>query len=110
MVEAVRQGIGAGLLLCPLAEPLPELTRLAEPSPAMKHADLDPDPSRPAPGRADRAFTQFLFDALSSDPRLATEPPAIAGSPTRIPGLPTDGPAHNNAPMTRNALFTDGFG
>ncbi|HMC16879.1 MAG TPA: LysR family transcriptional regulator [Albitalea sp.] len=71
MVEAVRQGLGAGLLLCPLADPLPELTRLAEPSAAMNtqiwiltHPDL-------RQVARIRAFTQFLFDALSNDPRLA---------------------------------------
>jgi len=71
MVEAVRQGLGAGLLLCPLADPLPELVRLAEPAPAMNtqvwiltHPDL-------RQVARIRAFTQFLFDALSKDTRLA---------------------------------------
>lgn len=71
MVEAVAQGAGVGLLLCPLADPRPELVQLAPPEPALDtaiwiltHPDLR-DVARI------RAFTSFLFDALSQDPRLA---------------------------------------
>ncbi|MCM5678671.1 LysR family transcriptional regulator [Schlegelella sp. S2-27] len=70
MVEAVAQGFGVGLLLCPLADARPELTALAPPSPSLDtqlwvltHPDLR------QVARV-RAFAQFLFDALSSDPRL----------------------------------------
>jgi DNA-binding transcriptional LysR family regulator len=70
MVEAVRGGAGAGLLLCPLAEGDERLVRLAPPNPALDtpiwiltHPDLRQVARM-------RAFTQALFDALSSDPRL----------------------------------------
>lgn len=71
MVEAVRRGIGAGMLLCPLADPHRELVQLAPPDPALDtqvwiltHPDL-------RQVARIRAFTQHLFDALSTDPRLA---------------------------------------
>ncbi len=71
MVDAVQSGIGVGLLLCPLADARPELVQLAPPEPALNtriwiltHPDLK------QVARI-RAFTQFLFDALSQDPRLA---------------------------------------
>lgn len=70
MVEAVAQGLGVGLLLCPLADARPELTALAPPSPSLDtqlwvltHPDLR------QVARV-RAFAQFLVDALSSDSRL----------------------------------------
>ena len=73
MVQAVRHGVGAAMLLCPLAEMHDELVPLAPPS-----AQLDtqlwilthPDLRQVA---RIRAFSQFMFDALSSDPRLAHE-------------------------------------
>jgi DNA-binding transcriptional LysR family regulator len=71
MVEAVAGGIGAGLLLCPLADRRPELVRLQPPDPKLDtqvwiltHPDLK------QVARI-RAFTQFMFDGLSSHPQLA---------------------------------------
>jgi DNA-binding transcriptional LysR family regulator len=70
MVQAVRRGVGAGMLLCPLAEGDPGLVRLAPPDPALDtpiwiltHPDLRQVARM-------RAFTQALFEALSTDPRL----------------------------------------
>lgn len=70
MVDAVASGIGAGMLLCPLGDARPELVRLEAPDPAfdtqvwiLTHPDL-------RQVARIRAFTQFLFDALSTDPRL----------------------------------------
>jgi DNA-binding transcriptional LysR family regulator len=70
MADAVEHGLGVGLLLCPLAALRPELVQLAEPEPALDtqiwiltHPDLRQVARM-------RAFTQFLFDALRSDPRL----------------------------------------
>ena len=70
MVQAVRRGVGAGLLLCPLAEGDPALVRLAPPDPALDtpvwiltHPDLRQVARM-------RAFTQALVEALSADPRL----------------------------------------
>jgi DNA-binding transcriptional LysR family regulator len=71
MVDAVAHGLGAGLLLCPLADVRSELVRLAPPDPALDtqvwiltHPDLR------QVARV-RAFTQFVFDTLSGDVRLA---------------------------------------
>lgn len=71
MLEAVRHGAGVGMLLCPLADACDELKQLAAPDPRLDtqvwiltHPDLK------QVARI-RAFTQFLFDALSRDPRLA---------------------------------------
>jgi DNA-binding transcriptional LysR family regulator len=71
MVEAVAAGVGAGLLLCPLADRRPELVRLQPPDPKLDtqvwiltHPDLK------QVARI-RAFTQFLFEGLSSHPDLA---------------------------------------
>lgn len=70
MVEAVARGLGAGMLLCPLAQARPELVPLAEPDPALdtqiwvlSHPDLR------QVARV-RAFAAFLHDALRADPRL----------------------------------------
>lgn len=83
MVDAVQGGVGVGLLLCPLADARPELVRLAPPDPQLDtriwiltHPDLK------QVARI-RAFTQFLFDALSQDPRLAHR---VAGpDPATVP-------------------------
>jgi len=71
MVDAVAHGVGAGLLLCPLADARSELVRLAPPDPALDtqvwiltHPDLRQVARM-------RVFTQFVFDALSVDVRLA---------------------------------------
>jgi DNA-binding transcriptional LysR family regulator len=71
MVDAVRHGAGVGMLLCPLADACDELVQLAPPDPRhdtqiwiLTHPDLK------QVARI-RAFTQFMFDALSRDPRLA---------------------------------------
>ena len=71
MVDAVVHGLGVGLLLCPLADARSELVRLAPPDPALDtqvwiltHPDLRQVARM-------RAFTQFVFDALSVDVRLA---------------------------------------
>jgi DNA-binding transcriptional LysR family regulator len=70
MVDAVRHGAGIGLLLCPLADSRAELVRMAEPDAALDtsvwiltHPDLKQVARM-------RAFTRFMFDALSTDPRL----------------------------------------
>lgn len=70
MLECVRQGLGAGLLLCPLADAQAELVRLAEPSPALDtdiwvltHRDL-------RHVARIKALTDFLYRHLSMDPRL----------------------------------------
>lgn len=71
MVDAVAAGIGAGMLLCPLADARGDLVQLQPPD-----AQLDtqvwilthPDLRQVA---RIRAFTQFLFESLSADPRLA---------------------------------------
>ena len=71
MVDAVAHGLGVGMLLCPLADARSELVRLAPPDPAfttqvwiLTHPDL-------RQVARIRAFTQFVFDALSVDVRLA---------------------------------------
>jgi DNA-binding transcriptional LysR family regulator len=71
MVEAVCQGVGAGMLLCPLADARPELVRLAPPDPALdtqvwvlSHPDLR------QVARV-RALTAFLCEALGASPLLA---------------------------------------
>ena len=70
MVDAVESGLGVGMLLCPLANARAGLAQLLEPPPELNtqlwiltHPDLR------QVARV-RAFTQFLFDALSADPRL----------------------------------------
>lgn len=72
MVQAAEHGIGAAMLLCPLADARPELVRLAEPEAALDtqvwiltHPDL-------RQVARIRAFSQFLFDTLAADPRLAS--------------------------------------
>lgn len=70
MVQAVEHGIGAAMLLCPLADAKADLVRLAEPESALDtqiwiltHPDL-------RQVARIRAFSQFMFDALTADPRL----------------------------------------
>ena len=71
MVEAVRSGIGAGLLLCALADAHAELVQLASPAPELDtRIWILTHPELRQVARI-RAFTQFLFDALREDPRLA---------------------------------------
>jgi DNA-binding transcriptional LysR family regulator len=71
MVDAVVHGAGAGMLLCPLADTQSTLVQLAPPS-AQLNTQIwiltHPDLKQVA---RIRTFTQFLFDALSNDPRLA---------------------------------------
>jgi DNA-binding transcriptional LysR family regulator len=73
MVQAVEHGIGAAMLLCPLADAKADLVRLAEPETALDtqvwiltHPDL-------RQVARIRAFSQFMFDALTADPRLVHE-------------------------------------
>jgi DNA-binding transcriptional LysR family regulator len=70
MADAVARGLGAAMLLCPLGDARLDLRRLAEPDPLLNtqiwiltHPDLR------QVARV-RAFSQFMFDALSSDPGL----------------------------------------
>ncbi len=70
MVQAVEHGIGAAMLLCPLADARPGLVRLAEPDPALDtqvwiltHPDL-------RQVARIRAFSLFMYEALRADPRL----------------------------------------
>ena len=71
MGEAVRAGFGVGWLLCPLGDAMPDLVRLREPT-----SDLDtqvwvlthPDLKRVA---RIKALTDFLYERLSTDSRLA---------------------------------------
>lgn len=79
MVDCVRQGMGAGMLLCPMAERHDELVRLADPLPefdtqiwVLTHPDL----KRVA---RIKALTDFLYEKLSMDPRLAPNTPRAAG-------------------------------
>lgn len=70
MADAVEHGLGVGLLLCPLADARTELVRL-QPPPRELDTQIwiltHPDLRQVA---RMRAFTQFLFDALSADARL----------------------------------------
>jgi DNA-binding transcriptional LysR family regulator len=71
MVEGVRSGIGAGLLLCALADAHAGLVQLAPPPPELDtRIWILTHPELRQVARI-RAFTQFLFDALREDPRLA---------------------------------------
>lgn len=70
MLECVRQGMGVGLLLCPLAEAHAELERLAEPEPALDtQVWLLSHPDLRKVARI-RALSDFLYQRLSEDPRL----------------------------------------
>jgi DNA-binding transcriptional LysR family regulator len=70
MLHAVRRGVGAAMLLCPLADRHDELVQLQPPPPALDtqlwiltHPDLR------QVARV-RAFTQFMVERLTADPRL----------------------------------------
>ena len=70
MVDAVRAGFGAGMLICALAERHKDLKRLAPPDPALDtevwvltHADL-------RQVRRIRTLTAFLYEALSEHPAM----------------------------------------
>lgn len=71
MLLAVRHGVGAAMLLCPLADLHDDLVQL-QPPPAGLDTQLwiltHPDLRQVA---RIRAFSQFMFDRLSNDPRLA---------------------------------------
>ncbi|CAG9184656.1 HTH-type transcriptional regulator HdfR [Cupriavidus laharis] len=81
MAEAVRQGMGAGMLLCLLADPDRDMVRLAPPDPALDtplwiltHPDLR--------GSARvRAFSDFLLAKLQASPWLL--PPPRQAAPAR---------------------------
>ncbi|MCW3481557.1 LysR family transcriptional regulator [Neisseriaceae bacterium JH1-16] len=74
MVDAVRHGLGVGMLLCLLAEADPPLVRLAEPDPALDTPLwllTHPDLKRVA---RIRAFCDFLQERLSEEPLLGKAP------------------------------------
>jgi DNA-binding transcriptional LysR family regulator len=73
MVDAVKHGAGAAMLLCPLADGDKDLVRLAPPDAEMDtqvwvltHPDLR-NVARV------RAISEFLYERLSRDPRLVHE-------------------------------------
>jgi DNA-binding transcriptional LysR family regulator len=71
IVDAVAHGVGAGILLCPLAEPRKELVRLAPPDPSLDSQTwLLTHPSLRNVARI-RVFAQFMAEKLLADPRLA---------------------------------------
>lgn len=77
MVECVRQGMGVGMLLCPLADRHAELVRLADPLPELDTQIwvlTHPDLKRVA---RIKALTDFLYEKLSIDPRLARNTPKL---------------------------------
>ena len=70
MVDAVKHGVGAAMLLCPLADGDKDLVRLAPPAAAMDtqvwvltHPDLR-NVARV------RAISEFLYERLSKDAKL----------------------------------------
>lgn len=70
MADAVAAGAGVGMLLCPLGDARRELVRLEDPLPALDTEVwvlTHPDLKRVA---RVRAFTEFMFEALSGDERL----------------------------------------
>lgn len=70
MLQAVQQGIGAAMLLCPLADADRKLVRLAPPDSALDtQIWILTHPGLRQVARV-RAFSQFMFEALSRDPRL----------------------------------------
>lgn len=74
MLHAVRHGVGAAMLLCPLADAHDDLVQL-EPAPAALDTQIwiltHPDLRQVA---RIRAFAQFMVERLSNDPRLAPRP------------------------------------
>ena len=73
MVDAVKHGVGAAMLLCPLADGDEDLVRLAPPAAAMDtkvwvltHPDLR-NVARV------RAISEFLYERLSKDAKLVHE-------------------------------------
>jgi DNA-binding transcriptional LysR family regulator len=70
MVDAVAEGVGAGMLLCPLAQTRKELVCLAPPDPKLDaQVWLLTHPSLRNVARI-RVFTQFIAERLLQDPRL----------------------------------------
>lgn len=70
MVHAVEHGIGAAMLLCPLADARPGLVRLAEPDPALDtQVWVLTHPDARTHARI-RVLSQYLSDRLSRDRRL----------------------------------------
>jgi DNA-binding transcriptional LysR family regulator len=70
MLQAVQQGIGAAMLLCPLADGDRSLVRLAPPDSALDtQIWILTHPGLRQVARV-RAFSQFMFEALSRNPRL----------------------------------------
>lgn len=71
MLLAVRHGVGAAMLLCPLGDAHDDLLQL-EPAPPALDTQIwiltHPDLRQVA---RIRAFAQFMFERLSNDPRLA---------------------------------------
>lgn len=71
MLHAVRHGVGAAMLLCPLADAHADMVQLDD-APASLDTQIwiltHPDLRQVA---RVRAFAQFAFERLSSDPRLA---------------------------------------
>ncbi len=71
MVQAVEHGLGAAMLLCPLADSRPGLVRLADPEVALDtQIWILSHPDMRQVARV-RAFSQFLFETLSRDPHLS---------------------------------------
>ncbi|MBI5278589.1 MAG: LysR family transcriptional regulator [Burkholderiales bacterium] len=74
MLHAVKEGMGAAMLLCPLADAQPDLVPLRKPP-----ASLDTQvwilthPTLRQVARV-RAFAQFMFERLANDGRLAPRP------------------------------------
>lgn len=79
MHDCVRNGMGAGMLLCPLADAEPELVALADPLPQLDTQIwvlIHPDLKRVA---RVKALADFLYEKLRNDPRIGVG----AGLPTK---------------------------
>jgi DNA-binding transcriptional LysR family regulator len=71
MVDAVRAGFGAGMLLCPLADRHPDLVRLEPPDPALDtQVWVLTHPELRNVARV-RAVASFLVEGLMGEPALA---------------------------------------
>ncbi len=71
MVDAVEQGAGVGMLLCPLAQSRPGLVQLEPPEERLNtQVWILTHPELKQVARI-RAFTQFMFDALSTHASLS---------------------------------------